>query len=335
MKKNELIESLGFPAMTDVRSLLTIAHLVRDTKKRCGIYCLAFSDGQHYIGQAVDVTRRFVQHRHNYSDIVEFAYIPVPKAKLNTVEKELIYKAETLGVTLRNVVHVSSVVGDADLDLLLPVPEQDSWLEAVPNLSGVDSDSPKIMLPESQRARFAVNFENLCSNPLGSSAIALLGRYLIGCVPFPRLTEYSFWSVSCMPSTNKNTWPRLFCVNAASMELFVAGWDKETRSFWAFMTVDEDTLIKHWPDPEQFSKHFPFVEYFSRGYRDAGQSQITLRVTGEECMALLLTDAGVCKAAAALNLRVMRKRPNFYMQFHCAQLVNLALTSDTAKLASQ
>jgi len=324
----EKLVPLGFPAVSIVESLYSIAHLFGATKPRCGIYCLVFSPGHFYIGQAIEVVRRFSQHRKNYDDIVGFTFLPVLKSELNDVEKKLIYEAENIGLTMRNVVHVTNVAGDTDLDLLLPLSEQESWLSSeYQDSKGMVNDAPRISLPESHLVRFATKFDQYNKHPLHQKTTAILGSYLSRCIPSPRLTEYSFWSVSCMPSTNKNTWPRLYCVNAASMELFVVGWDKHDNSLWAFLTVDEDVLIEHWPDPEKFTEQFRFVEYFGADYRDAGQNQITLRCTGAENLSLLLQDVGVCKAAASLNLRVMRKRSNFYMQYHCPQLSNLALDS--------
>lgn len=46
----------------DVRELESVAPLFRE--ERCGIYILEFSNGDRYVGQAKDVTRRFAQHRH-------------------------------------------------------------------------------------------------------------------------------------------------------------------------------------------------------------------------------------------------------------------------------
>ena len=94
------------------------------------------------------------------------------------------------------------------------------------------------------------------------------------------------------------------------------GWEKKTNLLWSFLTVDEDVLSDYWPSPDEFLKHFPDVEFVARGYRDAGQNQITLSCSGDTAMRRLLSDIGVCKAAAALNIRVMRKRANIYMKFH-------------------
>ena len=319
--------AMGFPPMAPVSTLLSISHLFGTSKKRCGIYLLAFPAELFYIGQAIDVVRRFSQHRRNYDDIIGLSFIPVPKATLNDVEKELIFKAESIGFKLKNAVHVSSIIGDADFDLVMPISEQEIWLSASPRFdTDTDGNLPKIILPESQQIRFSKNFDQFTKHPLAQNALVLLTQYVHECIPAPRRTEYSFWSVSCMPSTNKNTWPRLFCVNAASMELFVVGWKKNSNSLWSFLTIDADVLSQHWPDPEEFCQKFPSVEFINREYRDAGQNQITLCCNGDARMDLLLADQGICEAAAALNLRVMRKRASFYMQYHCPQLANEALS---------
>ncbi|MDH2918573.1 MAG: GIY-YIG nuclease family protein [Sideroxydans sp.] len=328
---NEAAIAMGFEEIKPVSTLLSIAHLFGISKRRCGIYLLVFPSELFYIGQAIDVVRRFSQHRRNYDDIIGFSFIQISKVELNEVEKKLIFNAGKLGFKLKNAVHVSSLLGDADFDLLMPLAEQQAWLSVTSALDDANELNPKIFLPESQLARFSKNFEQFINHPLSQQATALLGRYIRACLPAPRRTEYSFWSVSCMPSTNKNTWPRLFCVNAASMELFVVGWDKNSNLLWSFLTVDEEVLIEYWPDPDEFLMQFPSVEFLSAEYRDAGQNQITLRCSKYAQMRLLLLDKGVCKAAAALNLRVMRKRANFYMQYHCAALVNKAL-SDVSSL---
>ena len=129
-----------------------------------------------------------------------------------------------------------------------------------------------------------------------------------------------------MPSTNQGTWPRLLSVNAGVMELFVAGWVKQQPDeLWSFITVAEDVLLQQWGSVDALVKIYPFVDVVRRGYRDAGQHQVTLHVQGNDAMAELLADESVSKAAAMLALRVMRKRATIYAKFHCPQLADLAL----------
>ena len=320
--------AMGFPDMDLVSSLPSIAHLFGTTKKRCGIYVLAFKSGLFYVGQAVDVVRRFSQHRRVHDDIVGFSFLPVTKTHLDSAEKAMIYRAESLGIKITNAVHVTNVVGDSDFDLVVTSSEQDVWLSDASRPLINEALHPKIVLPESQQVRFLKHYLRFEKHPLFQRALNLIRRYLSTCVLAPRRTEYSFWSVSCMPSTNKSTWPRMFCINAGVMELFVVGWEKQSiDSMWSFVTVAEDVLLEHWGSLKRFSKAFPFAQISYIGYRDAGQHQVTFQTNGGAPMEQLLADPGVTKAAAALTLRVMRKRATIYGKFHCTQLADSALSA--------
>lgn len=320
---------MGFPAMTPVASLLSIAHLFGSSKKRCGIYCFAFRHGLFYIGQAVDVVRRFSQHRRVHDDIVGFSFLPTAKPELDGTEKALIFRAESLGLKLTNAVHVTNIVGDSDFDLVVSASEQEAWLNNPSCLNNTGTLSTKIVLPEAQQLRFSKHFARLEKHSLSQRALALFKQYVWGCVPAPRRTEYSFWSVSCMPSTNRNTWPRLLCVNAGVMELFVVGWERQSSDvLWSFVNVAEDVLLEHWTSLDELAAAYPFVEVVHRGYRDAGQHQVSLHTHDGASMEQLLMDQGISKAAAALSLRVMRKRATIYGKYHCVELANRVLSVD-------
>ena len=80
-KSNEhLIARLGFPSLHNVSGRHSIAELIGKSKNRCGIYLLHFDSGTYYIGQAVDVVRRFGQHRKMHLDIIGFSFLPASKA---------------------------------------------------------------------------------------------------------------------------------------------------------------------------------------------------------------------------------------------------------------
>ncbi len=314
--------------MTDVISLQSVAHLFGTSKKRCGIYLLAFQPGLFYIGQAVDVVRRFSQHRKNHDDIVGFSFIPVPKSELDAIEKGYIFKAESRGLKITNAVHVTSVVGDTDFDLVVPITEQNNWLHSDDKLMFPIDAHPKIVLPESQKLRYSKKFSRFGKQPLSARALALLKQYLHSCVPVPRRTEYSFWAVSCMPVT-VSEWKRLVCVNAAFMELFVVGHlQQDPTSLWAFVNVAEDVLLEHWKSIDTLKEKYPFLSVERTNYRNAGQYQVRLFCQGtSESMKALLLDPGISKAAATLVLRVMRKRATIFGKYHCPQLADLALAA--------
>jgi hypothetical protein len=323
---------MGFPAMVEVTTFQSVAHLFGTTKKRCGIYLLAFQADLFYIGQAVDVVRRFSQHRRNHDDIIGFSFIAAPRPELDGTERTLIFKAESLGLKITNAVHVTSVVGDTDFDLVVPTDEQYAWLNAPIRSANFDRPDPKIVLPEAQKIRFSKHFFRFSKHPLSSRALALFKQYVDNCVPAPRRTEYSFWAVSCMPS-GSGEWPRLLCVNAAFMEIFVVGWTKQNPTLlWSFVNVAEDVLLAHWKSLNRLRKAFPFLRVERTEYRDAGQYQLRLLCEDGTPMERLLADPGISKAAATLVLRVMRKRATIFGKYHSPQLANLALSAANAKV---
>ena len=151
----EPASAMGFPALEPVTSLQSVAHLFGSTKNRCGIYFLAFQSGLFHVGQAVDVVRRFSQHRRNHDDIVGFSFIAVSKPELNDIERTLIFKAESLGLKITNAAHVTSIVGDTDFDLVVPLAEQDAWLSSPTRAAISDKSDARIVLPDAQQVRFS------------------------------------------------------------------------------------------------------------------------------------------------------------------------------------
>lgn len=70
---HRVVSELNFDQWHDVRERASIADLFRPNE-RCGIYVLSFANGEAYAGQAVDVTRRYVQHRKVHPDIEAMAF---------------------------------------------------------------------------------------------------------------------------------------------------------------------------------------------------------------------------------------------------------------------
>lgn len=321
----ERLADLGFEAVTPVSTLRSVAHLFGSNKLRCGIYLLEFPENKFYIGQAVEVVRRFAQHRKNYDEIVGFSFIPTQRVDLDDVERRLIRRAENLSLVMLNTVHASNVQGDTDLDLVVAPSEQAEWLSRPAAFNDADTSNP-IVLPLSQLERYAEQFRKFKAHPLARAASSLLQTYVRQCIPAPKRTEYSFWVVSCFPTTNHSTWPRLFCLSAGVMELLVVGYHKHSPSeMWGFITVASDVLAETFPTDESLLTTFPSIKLVRRDYRDAGQHQISLHAGSEQCMKEVLRHETVRRAAATLAMRVVRKRATIYSKFHCKQLAGVAI----------
>ena len=123
------IVGYDFPEFVWVYCRPTVADMFKPDQ-RCGIYILRFRDNQFYVGQAVDVIRRFVQHSKVHDDIQEISFKIFNEKDLNRIEQELVKSLEKKEVKLRNINLTSIPKGDTDLDLLIPYEQQQFWLTA-------------------------------------------------------------------------------------------------------------------------------------------------------------------------------------------------------------
>lgn len=320
--------SIGFPEPTPVATFRTIAHLFGTSKPRCGIYALCLSGERAYIGQAREVVRRFTQHLQKHDKIEGFAFIETHPSNLDEMERLFIREAERSGVVLANVTFTTNVIGATDLDDVVPPRRQQRWLADPAAVNARTDRGPRVLLPRAQVERYRPNFEKFMALDVGHEALVDLDLFISGCLPFPRATEHSFWSVSCMPSTGRRE--RLLCVNAGTMELFVVGYVRAERppvTTWSFVNVSKSALFDVYGGERAFRRSYPRVRIaLGPEYRDAGEDHARLIVEDQENLDMqsLLLDPPLQIAAATLALRVMRKRPTLYSQYHCQLLVNEA-----------
>jgi hypothetical protein len=317
-----MVTELGLTVSVDVRGRRSIADLLPKSLDRCGIYLLEFADGLFYIGQALDVVRRFSQHRKLHDDIVRWGFRPVKRRNLDSVERELIHCVPSLGLTLTNKVHVSHIVGETDLDELLAPDEQQSW-RANPAKTSAQDVRLNIDADGSHRTRYKRQWSSFRDRDDHSQLLGLLRLYIHGCVPAYRRTEYSFWSVSCMPSTNAAFFPRLAVVNMNIMETFVVDHPKhEPNNVLSFVILSKARLLERYPSKQAFYRQYPGTEWWQSNYRAAGEDQMKVELGNLSSAIRVLADPAVQSAAGLLNLDLMRKGGNIYARFHCFELAD-------------
>ncbi|ASJ75757.1 GIY-YIG nuclease family protein [Granulosicoccus antarcticus] len=321
--KASWVQSLGYPPLKPVTSLQTTARLIGRAKRRCGIYLLEFDDSTFYIGQSVDVRSRFGQHRRKHGNIVGFTFSRVARKNLNAEEQRRINAAEGLGMKLSNIVHVSKVSGETKLDLVISQEEQDLWL-LNPEMENQLDQSPKKEFPEEFVQRTKGRYTRFLEHGQSDMALEILRTYLKNCVPMPRRTEHSLWSMSCMPSTNSYFAPRLAVINMSVMEVLVLWHPKGANNkLRGHVNVASNELFPKggWIERLRFWLSFPLVFIKKGKYQDAGQHQMTLYALSANSLLKLIQDKRVQKASAQLNLQLMRKRGTIYSRFHCSELV--------------
>jgi hypothetical protein len=162
------------------------------------IYVLHFRDGMHYVGKSKDVSRRYVEHRRTYSDIVQLSFKTVRETHLDTQERRIRNLLQDHGHTLRGVVGIHPLPGEADLDLIMPGEAQQRWLD---DLSAVDRSGSRMQNPALRKTHEAKHLR-LARRAWYQDAIDVLRMYVGLGIPRARATEESFWSLSCLPSTS-------------------------------------------------------------------------------------------------------------------------------------
>ena len=317
-----VLAELGFPRLVAVAGRVSVADLHSSKKRRCGVYVLEHSDGMHYVGQAIDVVRRFTQHRKLSPDIERFSFFEVARGELDAEESRCIQGAEARGLRLRNRMLVKQIIGESDLDDVLSPEEQQTWLAEPLRFAS----EPRLPLDpdQIQRRRFRPQFERLRKDSAFDRVTALLRLYLQACVPVTRRTELSFWDVSCLPATNRAHHPRWAAVSIGEMETFVVGWLPEDREPWAFVNLSlaacSSAVLKR-------LKLGGVISDVSVRYRAAGgdNHQLSTGANTFKAMTDALRVPTVARAARELNLQVMRKRANWYAKYHCFDLADCVL----------
>jgi hypothetical protein len=312
---------LGFKTYVEVDEQFKIGDVVK-TSERCGIYLLCFVDGQYYIGQSVDVVKRFSQHQKVFDDIVGLGFKSVSNDALDEAEQSLIRRAENEGFLLRNKTFVSHVIGETQLDTILSPEEQELWLD---NPTSVEVSGKRIN-DESQRLRYRKQFTKLQQSQYYGEVVSLLRQYVQYCVPAAQRTEGIFWSLSCLPTTTINGFSRYAVVNINQMETFVLSYErKKPQHVGAFINLSRLALFAALGSRLLFQLRYPFVKIYQTDYQPPGRDQIQLATFDFESMSKLLDNVTVLKAARVMNLSLMRKGPTLSARFHNFDLADLVV----------
>ena len=199
--------------------------------KRRGIYVLEFSDGSFYVGQAENVVTRFAQHRHGHTnhdapweDIKAIRFLSVAEPQsLDEIEKSEILRFKSQGKTLRNKAMNIGHHEPSQLDVDIPVTEQEHW--AAGNLSADINEFQNAASrnPCEKTKLFGSEYAGnkwLIEDSGELLSLAQLGIYdlaaAIACIPDAVNQEGIYWVVSDYPST---TGGRLLTLNVMSIEV--------------------------------------------------------------------------------------------------------------------
>lgn len=318
-----LLHSLGLVRYETVVGRYSIADLF-PSGERCGIYILHFTDGWFYVGQAVDITRRYVQHRQVHLDIERISFKSVGNANLDAEERVAVRTLEDAGYRLRNIALVSMPMGETDFDVVMDRAEQERWL-----VGGTYAESVRNRITDTElRTKYRRKYQQLRQMPHSADAIALLRAYVQKCVPAFVGGEQSFWSCTCLPSYPKPSitilsrininWQEVFTLFTQEQELY-ATWHLAHSPFGSGQswTLSKLKLVMRYKADIDLHRYTP-----------GGDDQFALTACGPKNLLRMLNDRQIIAAARLFNLRLCRKGPNQFSRYHCLDLADELVTQE-------
>jgi hypothetical protein len=315
-----ILTTLNFKKSCSVSDRTSIVDLFSPAR-RCGIYVLHFENGEVYAGQAVDVTRRFIQHRRKHKDISEISFKPVTLKKINEAERETIWELEKASIPLRNITFTSVLGGETDFDLIMNPKEQERWLGDVTwsDLKGTRTNDREL------RRKYGMKFQTFLQEPDVEIVQAILKIYIKRCIPVPVRSELSFWAVSCLPRYSVSGISVYSRININWQEVFTVSREGGIFGFsWhlAMSPLQE----AYGSNLTGVARDHPNLSIGDHFYEPGGHDQKNIFTESIDEAVSLLSNPVILKAIRLFNLRLMRKGPTSYNRFHCFDLADSLLT---------
>ena len=288
----------GFDRTWDAEGVPSLAPVI-PPGDRCGIYVLAFEGGDWYVGQAVDVARRFLSHRRAHPDIARIYFKRVESTDLNAEELRLISLVETTwGWPLRNLRGSSLPKGALELHELVPADLLDRWAED----PALDIDIGAVKDLDDLHRKSEPRSSTLAASEHAADVSRILKLYLTKTIPAALDTELDFWSLSCLAGGGTAALAR---VNLHWQEVLVLyeGPKGLAAAFQVTRSVLERPLLK-WLLLRL--RHHP-VRIRRHAYQTGGADQLRVEVQRADAILGLLADPHFLRAARYLNSRLMLK----------------------------
>jgi hypothetical protein len=311
--------NLGFKKYIAVHDNLSIRKHFGRTN-RCGIYILQFTNNEYYVGKAVDVVRRFAQHRNTYSDIAHVSFKQTGKRELLTIERQTIGILEKAGKKLRNIVDASFFHADSKLDEIVNKKEQEQWFKyelGIESIAEGRQDRPE------WRRKYSDRFNKLKQSKYFSNIVEFLENYIQNAIPFPGRTEADFWCCSSLPATNAFSrvsiyWQEVLTIN----ELIYTVNEKKYKELLISFHLGKKELFKTY-SKNLLKEKFTSLEFSNHSYRPGGIDQQELSMDFKDAMEFI-NDEYCLNAIKEFNLRLMRKGRNTSARYHCYDLADVA-----------
>ena len=209
-------------------------------------------------------------------------------------------------------VHSSGHGSTKGLRQFLTSEQQLTWMEGEVSLRDTHERSQSL----EQRFKYAARFEKLLRRPQAQEVLSILRLYGESCLPIPRRTERSYWSVSCLPSTSDKPLVR---VNASWMELFTLLPDRDGLRARFILHLSDFTTDGS-PEPDHLDQ--AIIEQCVAEPEDVSHflwkaDTFGLKVCGSRSIRRFLANPRALRAIRKFNLTHMNRGRNAYQASHC------------------
>jgi hypothetical protein len=199
--------------------------------------------------------------------------------------------------------------------------QQRSWLDGESQLR--DGERADFHETLEQRFKYAARFDKLLRRPQAGDVLDILRTYADRCLPVPRMTERFYWSVSCLPSTDKS----LVRVNASWMELLALLPDGEDLCARFILHLSDFTADGS-PEPDHLDRDL--VESCAGRAGDVGHffwkaDIFGVKIRGTAAIRRFIADPRSRRAIRRFNLTHMNHGRNAYQASHCYSVADAML----------
>jgi hypothetical protein len=312
-----MLKRLGFRNPVDAPATGSIAPEFRSKSRRCGVYVLHFANGDYYVGQTIDITRRFPQHRARHGDISKVSFCPLGRRSLDLNEAQLIRLLETAGFSLRNIDMTNILPTEpGDFDDLMDAQQQQQWLTT---LSFVDLEGPRPQ-PTKNDQLYSERFEDLMCLEWANDLLDIVRIYIHNGIPAILRGEAQYWQASVLPGS----YTVLVRININWQEVFFATINEHGPCF--YMIVSKRELQRAFGDDlAGLTYRYPDLEWEDSFYRSGGSDQVSLLIEGIDAVRLVLADPDVLPAIRVFNMRLMKRGKCPWARSHNFKLMNAIL----------
>ena len=319
----KIVKENGFPRPRLVYNKGSISKIWRASRR--GIYVLGFSNGDCYVGQSLDVTKRFTQHRKTWDDIEKICFKRVAKKNLNQTEENLIKLFEREGYILRNNTHTTAgniPIGMSDFDLIMSPEDQEKWRR---DIEWSPSGAPRV-INDKQRLKYTKKFQQFRDMDRSEEIIKVLKKYITKTIPSYRSGEMSYWSCTCLPQApakNNITCSRIHINWQSTFEVHMFLGKPEFSFYVAKSVLEKDSKIKKLLHKPKWAFRGAWSNNHQK--KPGGQDQENFSVYGCEDMLALINNKEMLKAMRLFNLRLIRRGLCNASRFHCFDLADKLL----------